>query len=111
MKVITSKEFINGLNIHNACGDPVYCNTKTDHCFYYYGMPSYDGIGGMDIPTTLYCSVNKRTHKITTKYGCSEDFNDGDYIENFEDVLESFSKLTWKQLNKSCYQKDQDSKN
>ena len=51
------------------------------------------------------------THKIITKYGCFENFNEGDYIENFEDVLKAFSKLTWTQLNKSCYQKDPDSKN
>ena len=111
MKTITSKEFIEGLNFHSTWSDPVYCNTSTEHCFYYYGMPSYDGFGGIDICATLYCSVNKRTHKIITKYGCFENFNEGDYIENFEDVLKAFSKLTWTQLNKSCYQKDPDSKN
>lgn len=111
MKTITSKEFINGLNIHNACGDPIYCNNETEYCFYYYGMPSYDGFGGMDIPTRLYCSVNKETHKIIDTYGCFEDFNEGDYIENFENVLDAFEELTWEQFEKSCYQKDPDSEN
>ena len=74
-------------------------------------MPSYDGFGGMNIPTTLYCSVNKDTHKIITKYGCFEDFNEGDFIENFENVLDAFEELTWEQLKKSCYQRDPDSEN
>ena len=59
----------------------------------------------------VYEQTLKETHKIIDTYGCFEDFNEGDYIENFENVLDAFEELTWEQFEKSCYQKDPDSEN